>query len=126
MPAKKLRRRMDDQIRAPFERPAQIGGGEGVVDNERDTGLMRDPPDLFDIDDDATGVGEVLDEDRLAFGGERPAEILRIGRVDKMALPAELLERQAELSQRAAIEIARGEEFVARLHQRKEHEELCG
>src|SRR5205085_5514060 len=82
--------------------------------------------DLFDIDDDAAGIGEVLDKDRLALRGQRAAEILRVDRVDKVAFPAELLERQAKLGQRAAIEIARGNKLVARLHQRKKDQELCG
>ena len=56
--------------------------------------------------------------------GQRAAEILRVGRIDEMAGPAELLERQAELGQRAAIEIARGDELVARRHQREEDQEL--
>jgi hypothetical protein len=67
---------------------------------------------LLDIDDDAAGIGEVLDKDRLASRGQRTAEILRVGRIDEMAGPAELLERQAELGQRAAIEVARGDELV--------------
>ena len=87
---------------------------------------MRDRRDLFDVDDDAAGVGEVLDKDRLGPRGHRAAEILRIGRVDKMAGPAELLERQAELGQGAAIEVARGDELIARLHQREKHQELRG
>ena len=53
---------------------------------------MRDLRDLFDIDDDAAGIGEVLDKDRLALRGQRAAEILRVDRVDKVAFPAELLE----------------------------------
>jgi len=36
-----------------------------------------------------------------------------------MACPAELLERETELGQRAAIEIARHDELVARLQQDK-------
>ncbi len=67
---------------------------------------MRDGRHLLDIDDDAAGIGEVLDEDCLAARGHRAAEILRVGRVDEMAFPTELLERQAELGQRAAVKIA--------------------
>ena len=44
--------------------------------------------------------------------------------IDEMAGPAEFFERQPELRERAAIEIARGDELVARLHQREEGEEL--
>ncbi len=43
-----------------------------------------------------------------------------------MTFPAELRERQAELGQGAAIEVARGDELVARLQHRKEHQKLRG
>ena len=41
-----------------------------------------------------------------------------------MAGPAELLERETKLGERAAVKVARGEELVARLHQREEGQEL--
>src|SRR5208283_651406 len=85
---------------------------------------MGDVGDALNVDDNAAGVGEVLDEDRLAPRREGPAEILRLGGIDEMAGPAELLERQPELRERAAIEVARGDELVARLHQREEGQEL--
>ena len=87
---------------------------------------MRDLGDALDVDDDAAGIGEVLDEDRLAFRRQRAAEIFRLARIDEMAGPAELLERQPELRQRAAIEVARGDELVAGPHQREEGQELRG
>ncbi len=62
----------------------------------------------------------------LQRGGKRALEILRIGRIDEMTSPAQLLEREAELGERAAIEVARGDELVARLHQCEEGEELGG
>ncbi len=87
---------------------------------------MRDRRHLFEIDDDAARVGQVLDKDRLGPRGQGAAEILRVGRVDEMALPAELFERQPELGQRAAIEVARGEKLVAGLEQGEEDQELRG
>ena len=60
----------------------------------------------------------------LHFCCQRAAEILRLGRVDEMAGPAELLERQPELRERASVEVARRNELVARPHQREEGEEL--
>src|SRR4029077_19319689 len=93
---------------------------------ERDAGLVGDRRDPFEVEYDAAGVGEVLDKDRLGPRGQRLAEILRLGRVDKMAFPAELFERQPELGQRATIEVARGDELVARLHQSEENQKLRG
>ena len=60
----------------------------------------------------------------LHFGVSALAEVLGVGRIDEMAGPAELLEGEAELGERAAVKVARGEEFVARLHQREEGQEL--
>ena len=52
----------------------------------------------------------------LHLGVSALAEVFRVGRIDEMAGPAELLERQAELGERATVKVARGDEFVARLH----------
>ena len=99
MAAQELRGRMADNVGAPGEGFAEIGGGQGVVDDQRNTRLMGDRRHPLEIDDDAAGIGEVLDKDRLRARGERLAEILRVSRVDKMALPAELFEGQPELRQ---------------------------
>ena len=101
---------MDDEVGAPFERPAQIGRGEGVVDDEGHARLVRDLGDRLEVGDDAAGIGEALDEDRLGARRERAAEILRVVGIDEAALPAEFLEAAAELGDRAAIELARGDE----------------
>ena len=55
---------------------------------------------------------------------QRPAEILRVARIDEVAVPAELREGLAELGERAAIELARRQELVARRHQREERQDL--
>ena len=117
---------MADDVGAPGEGFTEIGGGQGVVDDQRNTCLMGDRRHALEIDDDAAGIGEVLEEDCFGARGQRLAEILRVGRVDKMAPPAELFEREPELSQRAAIEITRGDELVSRFHQREEDQELRG
>src|SRR5438132_13688860 len=92
-------RRMANYVGAPAEGLAEIGGRQGVVDDQRDAGFMRDRRHLFEVENDAARIGEVLDKDRLDPRSQRLAEILRLGRVDKMALPAELFERQPELGQ---------------------------
>ena len=115
---------MHDNVGAMLDRPAEVGRRQRVVDDQRQTRLMRDIGDALDIDDDTAWIGEVLDEDRLTLGRQRLAEIFGVGRVDEMAAPAEFLEREAELGERAAIKVARGDELVARLHQREEGEEL--
>src|SRR5271165_2314930 len=97
---------MADNVSAPPEWLAEIGGRQCIVDDQRNTRPMGNRCNPFEIENDAARIGEVLDKDGLDPRGQRLAEILRIGRVDKMASPAELFERQPELGQRAAIEIA--------------------
>src|SRR5262249_43177491 len=116
--------RVYDDVRAPLDRAAEVGRRERVIDDERDTGVVGDLCDGLEIDDDAARIGETFDEDRLALLGQRALEVFRIARIDEVAGPAELLEREAELGERAAIEIARGDKFITRAHQREEGDEL--
>src|SRR5574337_2090461 len=115
---------MDDDIGAVLDRPAEVGRGQRVVNDERQTRLMRDRRNARDVHDDPARIGEVLDEDGLAPWRQRLAEILGLGRIDQMAGPAELLEREAELGERTAIKVARGDELVAWRHEREEGQEL--
>ena len=62
---------MDDDVGAPFERPAEIGRGQRVVDDQRDARFVRDVGDRLEVDDDAAGIGEALDEDRLGLRRQR-------------------------------------------------------
>lgn len=87
---------------------------------------MGDLGHRLDVDDDAAGIGQAFDEDGLGSVADGRLEIVRVVRIDEGAVPAQLLERQAELGQRTAIEIARGDEMVARLQQGEEGEELGG
>src|SRR5215469_17752169 len=97
MAVEELRGGMHDQIRAPLEWPAQVRGGQCVVDDQRDAGVMRDLRYRFQIDDDAAWIGQAFKEDRLAARRQRAAEVLGIARIDEVAGPAELFERQPEL-----------------------------
>ncbi len=97
---------MNDDVGAVLDRPAEVRRRQGVVDDQRNARRMGDVGHAPDVDDNAAGIGEVLDEDRLALRRQRPAEILRLCRIDEMAGPAELPERQPELRERAAIEVA--------------------
>ena len=118
--------RVDDDVGAPLERPAQVGRGQGVVDHQRDAGLTGDDGDGLEVEDDAARVGEALAEDELHLVGHRGAEIVGVRGVDEMARPAELLEAHPELGDRPAVEIARRDELVAGLHEGRRQQELGG
>ena len=72
------------------------------------------------------GLAIELDEDRLGARRYRCFERGEIVGVDEDGLPAEALDGMAELVDRAAIELLRRDDLVARLHQRVEDEELRG
>ena len=89
---------MDDDVRAPIHRPAEVRRRHGVVDDERDFGFVRDLRQRLDVDDVDERVTERLGVEELRIGFERPAEILRLVRMDEGRLDAELL--QVHLQQR--------------------------
>ena len=89
---------MDDHVRAPIHRPAEVRRRHGVVDDERDFGFVRDLRQRLDVDDVDGRVTERLGVDELRIGFERPAEILRLVGMDEGRLDAELL--QVHLQQR--------------------------
>ena len=112
--AEKLGERMHDDVGAVVDRLAQIGRGQRVVDDERHAGTLRDLRDRLDVGDDAAGIGDELDEDRLGLRRDGAFEGADIVGVGPHHVPAEVLEGVIELVDRAAIELLRGDEFVAR------------
>ena len=117
---------MHDDVGAVLERPDEVGRRHRVVDDQRHAGLLGDRRRCArDVDDDAAGIGDGFDEDRLGLVGVTAAskvgEIVRIG---PDHAPAEVLVAVVELVDRAAIELLGGDELVARLQQRVEAQEL--
>ncbi len=72
------------------------------------------------------GIGDRLDEDRLGLRRDRALERGDVVGIGPHHVPAEILERVIELVDRAAVELARGDELVAGRHQAVEHQHLRG
>ena len=72
------------------------------------------------------GFAIELDEDRLGVRRHRALEAADVIRVGPHHVPAETLEGVGELVDRAAIELARRDEFVAGLQQHLEYHHLRG
>ena len=126
MAAEKLRQRMHDDIGAILDRPHQIGRGERVIDDQRHAGFLGDRGDGGDVSNNAAGIGDRLDEDRLDLRRQRGAERLRVGRIGKAHRPAAFLEGVRELVDRSAIELPRRDELIPWLEQRVEDQHLRG
>jgi len=60
----------------------------------------------------------------LVLGDSAASKLMRSSGSAHFTLPAEALERMIELVDRAAIKLGRGDEFVARLHERMERYDL--
>ena len=88
---------MDNQIGAPMERLAEIRCRQSIVDDQRYTGVLGNGGDGFQINDHAARIGQDFDEDRLAFRRQGLAEVLRVGGIDKIAMPTQTLKADAEL-----------------------------
>src|SRR5262249_57684547 len=65
--AEKFRERMHDDIGAVVDWLAQIGRGQGVVDDQRNSRVLGDLADRLDIGDDAAWIGDRLNENRLGL-----------------------------------------------------------
>ena len=105
----------------------RIRRGQRVVDDQRHAGVVRDrrrsrsrstttPP----------GLARLSTKIALQRGVSARRKFSGSAGSTKWQVQPSFLKRQPELGQRAAIEIARGEEFVARLQQGEERQELRG
>ncbi len=126
MTAEELGDGMHDDVGAMLQRADEVGARHGVVDDQRQTVAVGDLGDGLDVDKGAAGIGKALDVDGLGLVIDLGGEAFRVGGIGPADLPAEVLEGMAELVDRAAIELFRRDEVIARLHQGVEDQELCG
>ena len=121
-----LRRRVDDQIGAPLEGPAEPGGCERVVDDQQGARGSRQAGQGLQIGDHAARIRQALHEQRLGALSQDGLDRGEVLRIDEVAVPVELRERSAELRDRAAVEPGGCREPFAGLDQREEGQDLGG
>ena len=124
MAANEFGERVADDVGAMLDRPAQIGRGHGVIDDERQACLLGDSRNSGDVLNDAAGIGDGFHENGAGLGGDCRLHIVRVRHLHPVHVPVELLEGMAELIDRAAIELAGRNEVVAGLHERVEDQKL--
>ena len=90
--ADEFRRRMDDDIGAVLDRTDQVGRAEGVVDDDRQSVLMRKLRNRVDIRNIAVRVAESLEVDRLCVRSDRAFDFGEIMRIYKCRADSELCE----------------------------------
>ena len=70
---------MHHDIGAPFDRPDQVGRGQGVVHDQRHARVMGDFGHGLDVGDDAAGIGDAFDEDRAGAVIDAGLETVGLG-----------------------------------------------
>jgi hypothetical protein len=113
VPADVLGRRVNDDVGAVVERPAD-NGRRRVVDDQRHAQLLADLGDLADREDPQLRVRQGLGVVGAGARVGRPAEVLRVARVDEADLDAEAVEGVGEEVPGAAVEVGRADDVVAR------------
>ena len=126
MTADVLGHRVDHDVGAVRDRPAQVGRRHGVVDDQRNARGVRDLGNRLQVADHAVRVGCAFDENPLGLLPDRLLKFLGLGGVDEAYVPVELGEGLAELGNRAAVQLGRRDDLVARIHEVKTRHELRG
>ena len=102
-----LARRVHDDIGAPLERAVQVRGGEGVVDDQRHAGLVRDGGDGGNIQDLVARVRDRLGEEDARFGANESVPGIRIiDVVYEVDLDTETREVLSEQAARPLVDVA--------------------
>ena len=113
---------MHDDVGAELDRPAEIGGGERVVDEDRNAGRMGDVRELRDVEHLEARIADGLADDQPGVGAQRGPEAVEIARLDEGRGDAEARQGMGEQIDRAAVERGRRNDMVAGVEQRGDGE----
>jgi hypothetical protein len=110
--------RMQHHIGAELDRAGEVGGGIGVVDNHRRTGLMGDLGDGLDIDQPHVRIGRRFEIDDPRLAADHRDQVVRIGHVHMGDRDAEFRQAMAHVGEGAAVERLVDDDLVTRGQQR--------
>ena len=122
MPAEELRRRVHGDVGADILRPLQVGGRHRVVDDERHAGAVRDLGHGPHVEHLGDRVRDGLGEERPRLGPDRRRPGVGVVLVDEGDLDAPVGERVLQQVDRAAVELAGGDDVLALLREREQRE----
>ena len=119
-------RRVDDDVRTPFEGVAQVARGtERIVRDEGHVVAFGQLSQCFEIGHRTSGIAHALGVDRLRASVDQRLEVLGAFASGDAAVDAEPAQRNAELGEGAAVEERRGDDVVA-LGRQREHGDEYG
>ena len=90
MAAQVLRGRVNNNVGAPFDGPSQVGGGDGVVDDQGNTDGVRGLCNLLNVKDVTRRVGDGFTvEGNRVFISQRQPFLNIVGIVNKAGIDSE-------------------------------------
>src|SRR5208282_3227345 len=102
--ANELGCRMDNDVRAPFERAAEVRRRKRVVHYQWEVVLVCDRRHSLDVQYVAAGVADRLSEERLRVRSDGVPPGVGVVRVDPGQFHAHLAEKMLELVDRPAVQ----------------------
>ena len=117
-----FRDRVHDDVGAERERAAEIRRGEGIVDQERNAGRMRDVGDLRDVEHFQSRIADGLADHQPGAFADCGAKPVEIARLDEARGDAEARQRVGKEIDGAAIERRRCDDMIAGAQQRGDGE----
>ena len=119
MAAQVLGRRMHHDVGAKFQRTLQIRRHEGVIDNGQNSMLLGDGSDASQVRHGQERVRRAFDKEGLHVGRHFGIERRQVGGIFDRIGNAEVFEYLVQNAEGSAINIARDNNAVALLKQRK-------
>ena len=114
--------RIHHEVGAEFDRPAEKRRGEGVVDQQRNPGVMRDCRDGRNVQHFKPGIADGLADHEPRVGLDRGAEFVQRARLHKAGGDAEARQSVREQVDAAAIERGGGDDVIAGIEQGRDRQ----
>ena len=124
VPAQELGGRLDHDIGAVLDRPAQVRRRHRIVDHQRHAGLVRDLRHRLDVEHVHARIGDGFAVQGTRLRGDRLAEVFRVVGLDEFDVDAQTPEAHVELRVGAAVERAGRHQFIALPEQAGDRQEL--
>ena len=124
MTAEELRRRVEHDVGAVLDRPAQVRRDGGGVDDQRDAVGVSDVGGAGDVEHVTARVGDDLGEEQLRRRRDRRREIVGLAPGDERRVHPEAAQRHVELGHGAAVQPGGRHDVVAGSCEGGEGEEL--
>ncbi len=129
MAADEFRATVDDDVGPVLEGTAEHRAGEGVVDDDRQAGIVGDLADGLEVGDIDAGVADRLHVEGAGVGVDRLFEVVGIALVDELGGDAVLGQRVVEQVVRSAVEAGGRDDVLAGggdVHHRQRFRRLTG